>query len=95
MDKARSSFIKANKVTPEALGLDIVRISKYNDTVDNMTRNAVYTYIRTGTVVPFAEMELEQPMIFTIRSNMLHQYIRCIDKTTVVSRHDFKGGYNQ
>lgn len=95
IDKARSSFIKANKCTPEALGLDIAYLSSCNDVVDHMTREAVRAYLSTDQLVPYAELELIDPIEFSIRSNMLHQYIRCIDKTTIISRHDFKGGYNQ
>ena len=95
IDKARSSFIKANKCTPEALGLNMPYLCTCNDMVDKMTREAVRIYLSTGQIVPYAELELEYPIEFSIRANMLHQYIRCIDKTTIVSRHDFKGGYNQ
>lgn len=95
MDKARSSFVKANKCAPEALGIDMSYLCMCNGIVDNMTREAVRAYIFTGQIVEYAELELEYPIEFSIRSNMLHQYIRCIDKTTIISRHDFKGGYNQ
>ena len=95
IDKARSSFIKANKCTPEALGLNMPYLCTCNDMVDKMTREAAHIYLSTGQIIPYAELELEYPIEFYIRSNMLHQYIRCIDKTTIVSRHDFKGGYNQ
>ena len=95
MDKARSSFIKANKCAPEALGINMSYLSNCNSIVDNMTRDAVRIYLSTGQIVAYAELELEYPIEFSIRANMLHQYIRCIDKTTIISRHDFKGGYNQ
>lgn len=92
---ARAHFIKANKVPPENLGLDIEYISDCNDIIDNLTRQAIREYLETG-VIPFnTTMEAINPMIYRIRDNCLHQYIRCINKTSVKSYHDFKGGYNQ
>lgn len=98
MQKARAQFIRANKVPPEGLGLDIAYISKCNSIIDNATRKAVGmydTYIKTGEFPEGVELEGTYPMEFSVRSNMCHQYIRCIDKTTIKSRHDFKGGYCQ
>lgn len=93
--KARSSFIKANKVPPEALGLDIDILCYYNNIIDNETRNAIGTYESGRELPPYIEVEGMQPMDYKIRASMRHQYVRCIDKSTVTSRHDFKGGYNQ
>ena len=95
LNKARASFIKANKVTPEAVGMSIELISQFNSVVDNATRDAVYAYLSNGTLLNAVELEGISPIEYSIRSSMCHQYIRCIDKTSVVSRHDFKGGYNQ
>ena len=94
IDKARASFIKANKVPPEALGLNIEFLCNYNNAVDNATREAIRAY-ESGTLLQDVEVEGIIPMEWNIRSSMSHQYIRCIDKTTVKSRHDFKGGYSQ
>ena len=38
---ARGYFIKANKVTPEMLGLSIETLSDYNDKIDRVTRDAI------------------------------------------------------
>lgn len=93
LQKARVQFIKANKVSPENLGLDIQIISQCNKTIDNNTRNALRSYISNnnyGTdVVPI------DPLYHYIRADMLPTYISNINKSSVVSRHDFKGGYNQ
>ena len=45
--------------------------------------------------MPNTELEGINPFIYRIRDKKLHHYIKCINKTSVVSRHDFKGGYNQ
>lgn len=95
LDRARIQFIRANKVPPEGLGLDIDYLSCCNDKIDNLTRNAVRLYIATGTMLPGTDIERVIPMTYMIRKNMIHKYIRCINKTSIVSRHDFKGGYNQ
>lgn len=95
IDRARAQFIKANKVPPEGLGLNTQIISNCNNIIDNLTRDAVKAYINNGTLLSDVTLEGITPMHFYIRSNMLHQYIRCIDKTTIISRHDFKGGYSQ
>ncbi len=95
LEIARAQFIKANKVSPENMGIRIETICNCNDIIDNLTRNAIYAYINNGTLLPNTEIEGVIPFDYIIRKNMLHQYIRCIDKTTVKSRHDFKGGYNQ
>lgn len=95
LEKARAHFIRANKVSPEALGLDIVKLSEYNDIIDNLTRSSLKTWISKRELKPFTELEGEYPLEFRIRDDMLYQYIRCIDKTSVVSRHDFKGGFSQ
>ena len=94
---ARAQVIRANKVPPEGLGLDIEYICHYNDMIDNLTRDAVRNYdqyLITGCP-PGVDIESEIPIIWEIRRNQCHQYIRCIDKASIRSRHDFKGGYNQ
>lgn len=95
LNKARSDFVKANKVAPEALGIDISYLSNCNNYVDNFSRDSLKHYLNTNQLQEDVELECIDPVIHIIRKEMLHQYIRCIDKTTVVSRHDFKGGYSQ
>lgn len=95
LEIARAQFIKANKVSPENMGIGIELICSCNDIIDNLTRSAVYAYINDRILLPNTELEGIEPFDYIIRRNMIHQYIRCIDKTTVKSRHDFKGGYNQ
>lgn len=95
VERARVKFIRANKVAPEALGLDIGYICRCNTTIDRYTRDVVREYISTGHVPENILIEGTYPMEFDIRKGMLYQYIRCIDKTTVKSRHDFKGGFSQ
>lgn len=92
---ARVSFIKANKVAPEALGLNIAYLSECNDYVDNSTRKPIVDFLHNKPLDPDIYVEYDTPIVYDIRSVMLPQYIRNINKTTVVSRHDFKGGYNQ
>lgn len=94
---ARAQFIKANKVPPEGLGLDIEYLCYYNDMIDNMTRDAVRNYDNylAHGCPPGVEIEREIPMIWEAHMNQCHQYIRCIDKTSIKSHHDFKGGYSQ
>ena len=96
MDKARVQFIRANKVPPESLGLDFDFLCQCNNYIDISTRSALRKYIDNG----FIDYETTSiiginPMHFYIRSNMIHQYIRNINKTSVSSHHDFKGGYSQ
>lgn len=95
MNVARAQFIRANKVPPEELGVDIELLSYYNDMIDKCTREAVRAYLRDGTLLEYTELEGINPMVYAIRANMLHQYIHCINKTSVRSYHDFKGGYSQ
>lgn len=95
LNMARAQFIKANKVAPEGMGISIEAICHGNDMIDHLTRDAIYEYLQTGILPIYTEIEGIIPFDFSIRKNMLHQYIRCIDKTSVISRHDFKGGYNQ
>ena len=83
------------KVSPEALGLNIEYLSKCNDIVDNATRKPIVDYKIGNTLEPDVIVELGVPFEYDIRSTMVHQYIRNINKTSVTSRHDFKGGYNQ
>lgn len=95
LERARVQFIRANKVSPENLGLDIQFLSQCNSYIDNMTRYAMRQYIDYGIIIDDTMVLPIDPMHHYIRSNMLPQYIRNINKTSVVSRHDFKGGYNQ
>lgn len=95
LERARVQFIKANKVSPENLGFDMAFLSKCNMYIDNATRSALYQYINHGILAEDTMIQLIDPMHHYIKSNMLHQYIRNINKTSVVSRHDFKGGYSQ
>lgn len=95
LDKARIDFVKNNKVSPENLGITIAYLCQCNDYIDNFTRESIKTFISTGKVPNNVSLELKDPMIHYIMSDNLNQYVRCIDKTTVISRHDFKGGYNQ
>ena len=94
-DKARAQFIKANKVSPELMGIDIHFLCKYNHIIDNLTRNAVRAYVDNGVILENTMVEGFCPLICNINANMLPVYISCINKTSVPSRHDFKGGYNQ
>lgn len=97
LDKARAQFIKANKVPPEILGngIDINYLSFYNNLIDGLTREAVRGYLSNGILFDGVELEGINPLEYFVRAAQLHHYIRCIDKTTVKSHHDFKGGYNQ
>lgn len=95
MDRARVQFIRANKVAPEMMGSNIEYFTKYNDMIDDYTRRAVQSYCYNHSLIENTEVELCRPMEFKIKDNMLHQYIHCINKSSVSSRHDFKGGYNQ
>lgn len=92
---ARAQFIKANKVSPENMGITTEFLCEGNDMIDHMTRDAVQSWLYAGVLQENTEIEGVIPFDYRIRKEMLHQYIRCIDKTTVKSRHDFKGGYNQ
>lgn len=95
VDRARVQFIKANKVSPENMGLDTNFLSLCNNYIDNFTRASVRAYIDNHILLADTDILLEDPMIHSIRSERLPQYIKCINKTSVISRHDFKGGYNQ
>lgn len=97
LDQARAQFIKANKVPPERLGngIDINYLSFYNNLIDGLTREAVKQYLSKGILLDNVEIEGINPLEYSIRASQLHHYIRCIDKTTVKSHHDFKGGYSQ
>ena len=95
LEIARAQFIKANKVSPENMGISIEDLCKGNDVIDHITRDAVQSWVLSGVLLENTEIEGVIPFDYRIRKEMLHQYIRCIDKTTVKSRHDFKGGYNQ
>ena len=94
-ERARIQFIRANKASPEMLGLTTRFICECNDAIDNLTRTALMTYINTGTLMPNTSVEGVNPMIYYVDPSQLHKYITCINKTSINSRHDFKGGYNQ
>ena len=95
LEKARADFIKANKVTPEALYTDISFISNMNCAIDEITRRTLYIYLRENVLSENTEVYCISPLIYYIRASYLGQYIRNINKTSVSSRHDFKVGYNQ
>lgn len=95
LEQSRIQFIRANKVAPENLGLDMIFINNCNSYIDDFTRRAVKAYVNNGTLLKDVELEGQVPMHFFIRGNMLPQYIRNINKTSVISRHDFRGGYRQ
>ena len=94
-EKARAQFIKANKVSPELMGIDINLLCQYNHIIDNLTRNAVRQYVDNNKIIENAYMEPIHPIEYSIHADMLPVYISCINKTSVPSRHDFKGGYSQ
>lgn len=94
-ERARIGFIRANKVPPESLGITMEYLCRCNDIIDNYTRDAIATALLQNNLSDGIYWIGEDPMVFKIRSNMLHQYITCINKTSVKSHHDFKGGYNQ
>ena len=50
MDKAYSHFLRANRCTPESLGLDIETISNYNNIIDKSTRDTLTKYILSGEI---------------------------------------------
>lgn len=95
MYHARSQFIRANKISPEGLGLDFETLCYYNNMVDEGTRDSLRAYIDESIMLPNTYIQPIDPVHHYIRYEMLHQYIRNIDKTSISSRHDFKGGYNQ
>lgn len=94
-EKARAQFIKANKTSPELMGVDINMLCEYNNYIDEVTRNTVQAYVLHGSIVNGAYFEPIYPIDYNIKSDMLPVYISCINKTSVPSRHDFKGGYSQ
>ena len=93
--KARAEFIKANKVSPENMGISIESLCAGNDKIDKLTRDAIYFYLGSNQLPANTIFEGINPMAYSIRADKLDQYMRCIDKTSVRSRHNFKGGYNQ
>lgn len=96
LGRARVQFIRANKVSPENLGLDIRILSECNSIIDHATRNAIREYITTGKNTKYnASVIMPDPLYHYVMADKLPQYIQQINKTSVVSRHDFKGGYNQ
>ena len=95
MVKARAQFIKANKVSPELMQTTIGFFCECNKFIDNATRDAVRAYVDHGVIIPNTHIELICPIEFNIKADQLPTYIECINKTSVNSRHDFMGGYNQ
>lgn len=94
-EKARIQFIRANKVTPEGLGLNMTYLCECNYNIDKLTRIALAQYINNRGFYPGTSMDNPSPFIFMMQPGKLDQYITSINKTSINSRHDFKGGYNQ
>lgn len=94
-ERARIQFIRANKASPEMLGLTTRFICECNDAIDNLTRNALMKYIYENTLMPNTSVEGIIPFVYYANPANLHKYITCINKTSINSRHDFKGGYSQ
>lgn len=95
MERARAQFIKVNKTSPELMGININFLCHYNNLVDSLTRDAVRAYVDYGKIIENAYFEAFCPINYNIKPDMLPVYVSCINKTSVPSRHDFKGGYNQ
>lgn len=97
MSTARAYFIRANKLTPEHLGLDIEYLSARNSDIDNRTRSSLNQYVSTGQTADDTSLFGIFPMTPIVRKEQLNQYIHCIDKLSVKnkSRHDFRNGYSQ
>lgn len=95
LKEARVKFIRANKVPPESLGVTIEYLCEYNNKIDNATRVAVQNYCNNGTLVENVSMQGTSPVMAVLDKSKLPQYIRCIDKRSVISHHNFMNGYNQ
>lgn len=95
LTKARTQFIRANKVSPERLGLPIEYLSRCNSVIDDLTRKALKGYIAGFVTQDKIFVERAVPMIQPILKDKLPQYIDLINKSSVFSHHDFKGGYSQ
>ena len=80
LDQARAQFIRANRRTPESLGVDIEYLSKCNIAIDNATRKALNNYIISGDLSEDTELDGIYPIEFNIESNLLYQYNRYIRK---------------
>ena len=93
--QARTQFVRANKISPEGIGQSFENLCYFNTMVDEGTRDSLKAYIYDGILLPNTYIQPIDPVHHYIRHNMLYQYIRNIDKTSISSRHDFKGGYNQ
>lgn len=94
-EASRVHFIKANKVTPEMLGLSMNYLNRGNHIIDNLTRDSLRDYIDRGILRPDTELELINPFIMYPRADKLDVYINNINKTSVSSRHNFRNGYSQ
>ncbi len=96
--ESRAYFIKTNKVAPEALGqIDIDYLNIYNNQVDNITRDVLYDFIKTGGTNREVRLEMykESPIKYFANKDLLPRYISLINKTSVKSHHNFNGGYTQ
>lgn len=95
LPEARVKFIRANKVPPESLGVNIEYLCEYNNKIDNATRMAVQAYCNNGVLVENTSIEMPYPLMSVLDKDKLPQYISCIDKRSVISHHNFMNGYNQ
>lgn len=87
LEKAAKDFRNANHVPLHRLGLDITHISKYNDIVDNVTRDVVHQYVHTG-YEPFRNSnfveELPFPLKYCACPRDMMVYRKCISNGTNV-----------
>lgn len=93
--EARIKFIRANKVSPEGLGVTIEYLCENNNRIDNATRIAVQTYCRDKVFTKNTDLQMPFAIESVLMKDQLPKYIRCIDKTSINSRHNFRNGYNQ
>jgi len=94
-EKARAQFIATNKVPFEGLGLSMEVMCQFNSLVDSNSRKALYNYLNEHRLSVGVEIQGEIPMTYLPRYNMVDTYVHNINKTSIRSKHDFKGGYNQ
>lgn len=95
IEEARRTFISTNKCTPEMLGLDMTILCNCNNIIDRYTRDSIYEFIDHNILKPGIYFEGIYPMEFRIRASRLREYMDLINKKSVKSRHNFKGGFNQ
>lgn len=89
--KARSDFIKANKVMPENMGIRMSDLCKFNNMVDDYTRLIVTDYVDKKFTLPNSPdvgIAYATPMDFVIRKDQLINYCRLINRTSVGNRKD-------